>query len=608
MLVSTPALVPLEILLNTIINQYLQSAYCITVFSETPFTFILPTSFISLIPNETNLVEQIFNVSETGCSDYIVRMRDPQIFMEAFERVVHIANVRRSDRKIIFLPYDEEYNEENDVNLPSLVFAMKGSKYLANMLMIVNHASVNQDCKIFNLVTHQFVGRSEEATHLPKYLDSWDSCTQKFENEANLFPHDLTNLYGKVVRVACFTYKPYALLDIDPAIEPLGRDGVEIRIVDELCRWINCTVEIVKEDVDQWGEIYANESGGIGVIGSVVEDRADIAITALYSWYEEYRVMDFSVAGVRTAITCIAPAPRLLSSWEMPLMPFTWYMWLAVVFTYFYASTGLLTAQGCSTTTYPFFNVFGMMIGQSQYESRASWRIRGVTGWLLIAGLILSCAYGAGLASTFTVPRYEPSIDTVQDIVDREMEWGATHDAWIFSLTLSTEPLVKQLVSQFRIHSFDELKRKSYTRSMAYSIEKLPAGNFAIGEYITQEAVLDMMLMLEDFYYEQCVVMMRKSSPYTEKVSQLVGRLHQSGLLLAWETQVALKHLNYKVQVEVRLSRSKNDVGTTKPLNLDNVVGIFIVYAIGLTISFAFFLGEIYVHQRKKKNEVLHTD
>lgn len=63
-------------------------------------------------------------------------------------------------------------------------------------------------------------------------------------------------------------------------------------------------------------------------------------------------------------------------------------------------------------------------------------------------------------------------------------------------------------------------------------------GNFAIGEYVTQEAVLDMMLMLEDFYYEQCVVMMRKSSPYTEKVSQLVGRLHQSGLLLAWETQV----------------------------------------------------------------------
>ncbi|CAH0699987.1 unnamed protein product [Spodoptera exigua] len=534
-------------------------------------------------------------------------MREPQNFMTAFEHVVHIGNVRRSDRKVIILPFNEEYNEYSDENLPSLIFSMKGSEYLANMLMVVNHKSNGSDCKEFDLITHQFVGPDVES-NLPKYLDRWNSCSQQFENDANLFPHDMTNLFGKTLRVACFTYKPYALLDIDTAIEPLGRDGVEIRIVDEFCRWVNCTVEVVREDVDQWGEIYKNESGGIGVIGSVVEDRADLGITALYSWYEEYRVMDFSVAGVRTAITCIAPAPRLLSSWEMPLMPFTWYMWLAVVFTYFYASTGILTAQGCNSSSYPFLNTFGMMIGQSQYEGKPSWKIRSVTGWLLIAGLILSSAYGAGLASTFTVPRYEPSIDTVQDIVDRKMEWGATHDAWIFSLTLSTEPLVKELVSQFRIYSFDELKRKSFTRSMAYSIEKLPAGNFAIGEYVTQEAILDMMVMLEDFYYEQCVVMMRKSSPYTEKVSQLIGRLHQSGLLLAWETQVALKHLNYKVQVEVRLSRSKNDVGTTKALNLGNVMGIFIVYAIGLMVSIATFLGELYAYHRKQKQERIHVD
>lgn len=180
-------------------------------------------------------MEQIFNVSEMGCSDYIVRMQEPQNFMEAFEAVVHKGNVRRSDRKIIFLPFDEEYNEESDEDLPSLVFLMQGSAFVANILMIENYASNDSDCKVFELLTHQFVGPDEE-THLPKYLDRWDSCSQKFEKQANLFPHDMTNLYGKTVKVACFTYKPYVLLDIDTAIEPSGRDGVEIRIVDELCR------------------------------------------------------------------------------------------------------------------------------------------------------------------------------------------------------------------------------------------------------------------------------------------------------------------------------------------------------------------------------------
>lgn len=53
--------------------------------------------------------------------------------------------------------------------------------------------------------------------------------------------------------------------------------------------------------------------------------------------------------------------------------------------------------------------------------------------------------------------------------------------------------------------------------------------------------MLDLTVMQEDFYYEQCVVMMRKSSPYTKKISQLIGRLHDSGLMLAWETQVGIK-------------------------------------------------------------------
>lgn len=59
-----------------------------------------------------------------------------------------------------------------------------------------------------------------------------------------------------------------------------------------------------------------------------------------------------------------------------------------------------------------------------------------------------------------------------------------------------------------------------------------------MGDYVTQEAVLDMMIMLEDLYHGECVIMLRKSSPYTAKLSKLIGRLHQSGLLLAWETQV----------------------------------------------------------------------
>lgn len=43
-------------------------------------------------------------------------------------------------------------------------------------------------------------------------------------------------------------------------------------------RWVNCTIEIVNEEKYQWGEIYQNGSG-VGIIGDVVVDRADMGIS-----------------------------------------------------------------------------------------------------------------------------------------------------------------------------------------------------------------------------------------------------------------------------------------------------------------------------------------
>lgn len=60
-------------------------------------------------------------------------------------------------------------------------------------------------------------------------------------------------------------------------------------------------------------------------------------------------------------------------------------------------------------------------------------------GSILFVGLMIGNAYSGGLASVMTVPRFEKSIDTVQDLADRNLRWGSTHDAWIFSIQLATQ-------------------------------------------------------------------------------------------------------------------------------------------------------------------------
>ncbi|XP_023938077.2 glutamate receptor ionotropic, delta-2 [Bicyclus anynana] len=598
MILLPEALLPIEILLQMIIKKSLASSYCITMVSEVLLKVHVPNSLMYIDGNNTeSLVELMLNASEAGCSDYIIQIKEPKDFIVAFDKVVHMGNIRRSDRRVIILP-PKYISDENVFSHDLLeILSLRETSYITNVLLVVPTKKTLK-CESYELITHKFVGIDNNKE--PMLLDRWDSCTNSFENNVNLFPHDLSNLQGKTVKVAGFTYKPYVLLDLDTKLMPLGRDGMEMRIVDEFCRWINCTVEMVRDDEHEWGEIYDN-STGVGVIGNVFEDRADLGITALYSWFEEYVVMDFSAPIIRTAITCIAPSPSLLASWEMPLLPFSVYMWAGIIFTFLYASVALTIAKGFSTDEV-FLTTFGIMLTQSRPDaSFRSWRIRSVIGWMMMTGLVIDNAYGGGLASTFTVPKYEKSIDTIEDIVNRQLEWGATHDAWIFSLMLSQEPLIKQLLSLFRTYPSEELMQKSFRKSMAFSIEKLPAGYFAIGEYITKEASLDYTIMIDKFYYEQCIVMLRKSSPYTDKLNVLIGRLHESGLMLAWETQVALRYLDYKVQLEVKLSRSKRDVENIEALGLRHVMGIFFIYGAGAVISCLVFIMEILIHRKSRK-------
>ncbi|XP_047985797.1 uncharacterized protein LOC125226022 [Leguminivora glycinivorella] len=590
MLVPSNILLPIEILLSTLINEYLRTSFCLTFVTETELRTDLPSNITSMRfkPNNSELVQQILDASEKACTDYIIQMDQPQDFMIAFEKVNHIGDVRRSDKKLIFVASEDEfYNASVLIDLLSL----KETGYVPNILLISPTVQSSADCKVYDMITHIFVG-AEEQIHEPIYLDRWDSCTELFEQGANLFPHDMRNLQGKKVKVGAFTYKPYVLLDLDPSLAPLGRDGIDIRFIEEFCRWINCTVEIVRpDDGQEWGEIYENNTG-VGLVGNLVEDRTEIGITSLYSWYEEYRALDFSAPIIRTAVTCIAPAPRILSSWDLPLVPFSWLMWMCLIATFFFASFALFVAQ--RSTDDIFFATFGNMIGQSPADS-SSWRIRSISAWMLVIGLVIDNAYSGGLASSFTVPKYEASVDTIQDLVDRRMEWGAPVDAWLYSMILSEEPLIKSAISQFKVYPPETLTQKSFSRSMAFSIERLPAGSFAIGEYITKEGAKNLELMVEDMYYEQCVVMTRKSSPYTAKLTELVGRLQQSGLLLCWETQIALKYLDFKVQLEVRLSRTKKDIDGVEPLNVKQLLGIYLLYFGGLSISIAVFIGELLI-------------
>lgn len=225
----------MEVFLQTVLKQYFTSSYCVSVISESHLdvNFLIPFTYIDINGSE-DFNDRLLQASEMGCSDYIINIQDPKFFMSVFDNVTQFGNARRSDKKLLFLALEENDNNDNLNNLLDIL-SLKETSFVANVLLILPDHNDTDGCTNYNLVTHKFVGQDEDVTN-PIYLDKWNSCTEKFKENANLYPHDMSNLYGKTVKVSCFTYKPYVFLDLDTRITPLGRDGTEIRIVEEFCR------------------------------------------------------------------------------------------------------------------------------------------------------------------------------------------------------------------------------------------------------------------------------------------------------------------------------------------------------------------------------------
>lgn len=224
---------PIETLLHIIITKYLNLSYCIIIISEDNLFIKSPNSVVRIFAKDNeSFTSLMLNASEMGCSDYIVQINEPETFMKAFEDVVHLGNVRKGDRKIIMLPTLQDLSDKKSQLLLN-VLSMKETSFVANILLLLPSDAVNES-HIYHLVTHKFVGSHEN--NKPILLDSWNFFTEKFEKNACLFPHNMTNLEGKTVKVTGFTYKPYILLELDPNVVPNGRDGLDIRIVEEFCR------------------------------------------------------------------------------------------------------------------------------------------------------------------------------------------------------------------------------------------------------------------------------------------------------------------------------------------------------------------------------------
>ena len=196
---------------------------------------------------------------------------------------------------------------------------------------------------------------------------------------------------------------------------------------------------------------------------------------------------------VSTSFGCLNPpnSSRLAARWLTPLFSYAPELWLYISIV-FIASILILSLillwyhhkSDQKPEKYPHFVALAVKIvlkpvllqALNKNEIPLDVASKFMLALMLVFSLFLTSTYSSGLATVMTLPRYEDSIDTVQDFADSGLDWGATQDAWITSIQNAEEPIYVQIVSKFHPTPEDELHRLSKTGQFAFSIERLPFG------------------------------------------------------------------------------------------------------------------------------------
>lgn len=234
----------LSTLTSLILAKYYTNSNCIYLITDNDNLINLNTTIpiVNLKIDNNNLQNNIFR-NGYGCFGFLLKANELCELFSNIEHTMRQTDEKFNERKYLVLPSNNYYvdnikcifesreiefvddillivpsvsNDTNFLNETSNLFGEKDEYDEANEFnntSTFNEANqliseINGNFVMFDLITHKYVGDFHNETVL---LDKWYSNNQTFRFNNDLYPDKLTNQQGRALRVATFTYPPYAV-------------------------------------------------------------------------------------------------------------------------------------------------------------------------------------------------------------------------------------------------------------------------------------------------------------------------------------------------------------------------------------------------------------
>ncbi|XP_044262846.1 glutamate receptor ionotropic, kainate 2-like [Tribolium madens] len=403
-------------------------------------------------------------------------------------------------------------------------------------------------------------------------------------------------------------------------------EGFGIDLIAELSKKLGFNYTFIIREDKKNGEYDETTGQWTGMIGDIINGKADLAITDLTITSERESAVDFSTTFMSLGISILYQKPKkALPSFFSFADPFSLTVWKLLAAAFFGASIALFILGRISPSEwqnpYPcveeseflvnqlslrncFWFMVGSLMQQGSEIAPIAFSTRMVAGTWWFFTLIMVSSYTANLAAFLTTESPDSPFKDVFELVQVAEKKGIKFGAKING---STEKFFRdskhideyQKIYQYMKNHEDEVM----VNDNKDGVYKAEHENYAFFmettsiEYETQRrcSLSSVGHSLDEKGYG---IAMRKNSSYRTALSTAILKLQEEGVL------AKLKRKWWEEKRGGGLCPQQDKAAEGTPLNLKNVGGVFCVTIIGTVLSCILVFIEMVLHTFKKSLHV----
>ncbi|KAM5141048.1 glutamate receptor ionotropic, delta-1 isoform 3-T3 [Mantella aurantiaca] len=434
-------------------------------------------------------------------------------------------------------------------------------------------------------------------------LATWDSLRGL---NGSLQEKRLDNdLQGLTMKVVTILEEPFVMVAENILGQPKKYKGFSIDVLDALSQNLGFKYEIYQVPDGKYGHALPNGSWN-GMIGELINKRADIAVSAITITPERESVVDFSKRYLDYSVGILIKKPEERINIFSLFAPFDFAVWACIaavipvvgvlifVLNRIQAVRAQTSSQANASTSSTLHSaiwiVYGAFVQQGGESVANSVAMRIVMGSWWLFTLIVCSSYTANLAAFLTVSRMDNPIRTFQDLAKQmDLSYGTVKDSSVYEYFKAKGTNTLEQDS-----TFAELWRTisknngvdNCVSSPSEGIRKAKKGNYA---FLWDVTVVEYAALTDDECSVTVIgnsisskgygIALQHGSPYRDIFSQRILEFQETGYL------DVLKQKWWPRMGRCDLNSHNNAQTDGKALKLHSFAGVFCILAIGLLLA-----------------------